>query len=188
LPCSFFSEGLAIKILCITALRSVTVEDAKISARTSIVPALRRVIRPAIEAEIRKHQKEGRTVAILTGSLEPLVKPFCEEMGCLCIGTQPETDPTGTYYTGHLAARPNITAEKVRHVESTGHALNELYGYGNSKNDIPFMSKTGNPHIVNPGLSPVCLSPRTAHTAADRVLRRHSTQHGWIDTFAAPHK
>ena len=140
----------------------MTVADAITSAHTSIIPALRRVMRPAIEAEIRRHQNDGRTVAILTGSLEPLVKPFCDEMGCLCIGTQPEIDPSGTYYTGRLAVRPNISSEKVRHVESTGHALNELYGYGNSKNDIPFMSKTGNPHIVNPGVSccacPPCLT------------------------------
>jgi len=165
---SFFSEGLAIEILAITAIRSCTVEDVAISARTNVRASLSKVVRPDILQEIKNHQATGRKVAILTGSLEPLVKPFCESLGCVCIGTIPEVDPTGTYYTGHLAAHPNISTRKVHHVVSTGHALNQLYGYGNSKNDIPFLSKTGNPFVVN----------------ADKKLRLHASQNGWNSTFA----
>lgn len=57
-PCSddsFFSERLAIKMLCI-AIHNVTAADAKYSAINTILPKLTNKIRPQILAEIKAHQ------------------------------------------------------------------------------------------------------------------------------------
>jgi HAD superfamily phosphoserine phosphatase-like hydrolase len=163
-----FSEAVAIELVAMTAIRSVTVADAAFSAEKITSRSLLKVIRPDILAEIKRHQAAGRKVAILTGSLEPLVKPLCDILGCVCIATVPEVDSTGTYYTGRLVAQANVSTRKVHHVVSTGHALNDLYGYGNTKNDIPFLSQTGNPFVVN----------------GDKKLRRHGSQNGWCDKYA----
>ena len=108
-------------------------------------------VRPEMIAEIKKHQAAGRTVAILTGNLEPLVLPFCESLGCVCIATKLALDPSGTVYTGGLLGEPNLSESKVQHVKQCGHIKDMIFGYGNSKSDIPFLSLTGNPYAVNPG-------------------------------------
>jgi HAD superfamily phosphoserine phosphatase-like hydrolase len=166
---SYYKDSWSVDVLAFCAIRNVSLHDAALSAEKSVLPGLHSVVRPHILAEIRRHQSAGRTVVILTGNFEPLVRPFCESLGCVCVGTVPEIDATNTFYTGRLAAPANLSNEKVRHVESTGRKMNELFGYGNSKSDIPFLAKTGNPYVVAP----------------DRVLSRHASVNGWDDSFAA---
>jgi phosphatidylglycerophosphatase C len=145
-----FDPAICVKILGWLTTIGVSKEDAELSASTVVKRACELVVRPAILAEIRRHQAAGRGVVILTGSLEPVVGPFCRSLGCECIGTPAMLDKTNTYYTGELG-EPNIATTKVAHVQQSACPIEELYGYGNSKSDIPFLCLTGNPYAVAAG-------------------------------------
>jgi phosphoserine phosphatase len=87
-------------------------------------------------------------VTILSGNLEPVIRPFCLRFGWQCRGSQPE-EKAGIY-SGRLTGPVFVREEKRKYVEGRGGDLASMVGFGNSKNDIPFLSAIGNPFAVRP--------------------------------------
>ena len=130
-------------------------------------------MRPELRHALRCHQEAGRTVALLTGNLHPLVAPLAAHLGVHCYSTGVETVETHTrngskcvrVYTGMVAGEALLHCHKTAVVEqlSKGVAADALYGFGNSRHDVDFLSLVGNPCAVAP----------------DKSLAQHAAAAGW---------
>eukprot|EP01137_Pigoraptor_chileana_P000739 Opistho-2@37389 len=164
-------ESYSVPLIAWLALKGVSERDAQVAARNVLTPKFRAIIRPAILAEIRRHQREGRRVAVLSGNLRPLISAYCEEIGCDCICTTAELDTVTLTYTGRIVGDPCVREAKVDIVRkitnTTSGIVPGTYGYGNSKNDLFFLKLMEHPFAVTP----------------DSKLRAHSASNGWAPTF-----
>lgn len=88
-------------------------------------------------AILRKHQREGADVYIISASVDEWVRPFCTQLGIKdTIATQIETDSKGML-TGRFASPNCYGEEKVRRFleiepSRSGYCL---YAYGDSRGD-----------------------------------------------------
>ena len=124
-----------------------------------------RLYPPAV-ATLEEHRERGRLVGIVSGSLEPVLKPLADALGAdILAATEPEMD--GARLTGRLVDGPLNAGRKAvalrRLSESQGIDLERSYAYGDSYADKEFLESVGNPVAVNP----------------DRRLRKIAESRGW---------
>eukprot|EP01102_Stenamoeba_stenopodia_P016685 TRINITY_DN5853_c0_g1_i1.p1 TRINITY_DN5853_c0_g1~~TRINITY_DN5853_c0_g1_i1.p1 ORF type:complete len:322 (+),score=53.74 TRINITY_DN5853_c0_g1_i1:94-966(+) len=178
------------------AMRGVSTRDAEIAMKNGVTPMLKSLLRPDLLAEIKRHQKEGRRVAVISGSIEPFIADFCRILNCDCICTQVEVatappteeeaprhtlhDPNTQYYTGAVAGRVCVRETKVERIrkllakeqhqpspQGENRVLIGTHGYGNSKNDLYFLNIMEHPHAVTP----------------DSKLEEAAIKNGWSTKF-----
>ena len=128
-------------------------------------------ISPKVFDLIEFHRTEGRTIVILSGSLELLVRLFYEHLNAdLMIGYALEV--IEEEITGHGVGLNPYGENKARLVQELAEAhnfdLSESYAYGNHHSDAHKLKQVGHPVAVNP----------------DRKLREIASANDWqIEQF-----
>ena len=121
---------------------------------------------PAALRKLEEHRERGHRIVIVSGSLEPVLKPLADALGAdILLATEAETE--GTRLTGRLPGGPLNGENKAIALrslsDSTGIDLERCYAYGDSYADKEFLESVGNPVAVNP----------------DRRLKKIATSRGW---------
>ena len=110
-------------------------------------------ISPKVFNLIESHRAEGRTIVILSGSLDLLVRYFYEHLKAdLMIGYTLEV--VDGAITGHCIGLNPYGENKAKLVQELAEAhnfdLNESYAYGNHHSDAHKLKRIGHPVAVNP--------------------------------------
>jgi fatty acyl-CoA reductase len=116
--------------------------------------------------EIRRHLSAGRRVVLLTGSVEPLMKPLQQSLSATdLLATRLELKEG--VFTGKTLSAPLAGARKREALDlycrQWGIPIEESYAYGDSYSDLPMLSAVGYPIAVNP----------------DYRLRKTAQKRGW---------
>lgn len=111
---------------------------------------LRRVSSAAIR-RIREHRQAGHRTILITGAIEPVVKPLrplFDDVIATRLGSEDGR------FTGYLDSPPLVGEARAawlrRHSESMGIDLNQSYAYGDSHSDLPLLQAVRHPVAVNP--------------------------------------
>ncbi|KIX15229.1 HAD family hydrolase [Dethiosulfatarculus sandiegensis] len=117
--------------------------------RSRILP----LISPKGRQAVEKHQKNGRVVVILTGSLHPLAESLRKELGAdMALATRLSEDQG--ILTGKLANARPYGPEKARLVRNTAAEFNldltHSFAYGDHHSDVDVLACVGHPRAVNP--------------------------------------
>lgn len=131
-----------------------------------ITPA---ILPPALEL-VRKHQKAGDLVAIITATNRFVTAPIASAFGVAhLIAAEPEVTANGDI-TGKLVGTPPYGPGKVVNIHAwlagLGKTLSEFetsHFYSDSQNDIPLLSAVTHPVATNPNAR----------------LAEHAHAHGW---------
>ncbi len=140
-------------------------------AQTCFTERLVDRISPKVFDLIESHRAEGRTVVILSGSLELLVQCFHDHLNAdLMIGYSLEV--VDEEITGHGVGINPYGENKAKLVQGLAEAhnfdLSESYAYGNHHSDAYKLKQVGHPVVVNP----------------DRKLREIAIANNWqIEQF-----
>ena len=140
-------------------------------AQTCFTECLVERISPKVFDLIEFHRTEGRTIVILSGSLELLVRFFYERLKAdLMVGYALEV--IEEEITGHGVGLNPYGENKARLVQELAEAhnfdLSESYAYGNHHSDAHKLKQVGHPVAVNP----------------DRKLREIASANDWqIEQF-----
>jgi HAD superfamily hydrolase (TIGR01490 family) len=97
-----------------------------------VLPSL---IRPKALAEIRRYQKEGAEVIVVSASAENWVRPWCETLGLTCVATRLEVNDGRL--TGNISGKNCYGPEKVQRLHDCIDLKNatEIIAYGDSSGD-----------------------------------------------------
>ncbi|MCA1063945.1 HAD family hydrolase [Rossellomorea sp. AcN35-11] len=107
---------------------------------------------------IREHQRNGDTVVLLSGALQPFLKLFAQELqlDVHILSTELECDEDGIC-TGELGQIVNgrIKVERLlqwidSNQHSEAHHASEIWAYADSESDIPLLHYATHPILVNP--------------------------------------
>ena len=115
-------------------------------------------LRPKIFAEavseIQEHKQRGRTIVLVTGSVDFIVQPIANYLG-VDIALMPQLREENGRFTGELTTAPLIGEQKAVAVQTFAEqheiSLKDSYAYGDSQSDLPMLECVGNPVVVNPG-------------------------------------
>ena len=112
--------------------RCVTVEAVARHVATVDIPAL---VRPEIWAKLRDHLAQGDQVAVVSGSFDLYLRPWCEAHGLHLFCSSLER--SGGRFTGRYAGFQCVGAEKVRRVREHFDLAQfaEIYAYGDTPDD-----------------------------------------------------
>lgn len=130
----------------------------------------REVIRPRIHADglrcLREHQQQGRSIVLVTGSLDFVIRPLADWIGgveTVCASLECRDGR----FTGRLAGTPISHDEKARRIRDIAGKrswdLSQSFAYGDSIADLAMLECVGRPNAVNP----------------DARLRRIARDRGW---------
>jgi HAD superfamily hydrolase (TIGR01490 family) len=134
----------------------------------------RPALHPAAQALVRRHQRDGDLVAIITATNEFVTRPIADLFGVdELIATELERDTRG-HVTGAIRGVPCFQAGKITRVEAwlaaRGLGWDDIARstfYSDSPNDLPLLERVSHPVATNP-------APALAEIAAARgwpVLR-----------------
>ncbi|CAG0124537.1 putative phosphatase [Rhodocyclaceae bacterium] len=127
------------------------------------------MILPLAQELVARHRAAGDVCVIITATNSFVTGPIAREFGVEhLIATEPEH--VAGEFTGRVAGVPSFREGKITRLENwmaqRGWNWNSFGGswfYSDSLNDLPLLSKVGNPVAVDP----------------DPVLRSHAEQQGW---------
>jgi len=116
-------------------------------------------------ALLERHRRQGDELLITTATNRFIVEPIAEHLGVShLLATEPERD--GDRFTGRIRLS-NFRDDKVVNLKAwlATHPVRfeRLYGYSDSRNDLPLLEFTDVPHAVD----------------ADPVLRAEAEKRGW---------
>lgn len=117
--------------------------------RTKILP----ILLPAARTLIAKHRDRGDLPLVITATNRFVTEPIAGLYGIEhLIATTPEY--TGGRYTGRYVGVPCFQEGKVTRLdewlEENDHGLADSWFYSDSHNDLPLLSRVGNPVAVDP--------------------------------------
>ncbi len=101
--------------------------------------ALPQMVRPAMLEQIHWHRSQGHAVAIVSGSLDLYLQPWCESLGLQLICNRLEARDgrlTGRYAGGDCGGRK---AQQVRHHFDLAR-YTRIHTYGDSREDRPMLA------------------------------------------------
>ncbi|HUP19781.1 MAG TPA: HAD family hydrolase [Gemmatimonadota bacterium] len=123
-------------------------------------------LRPEALLRLQKHVRKGDTVVLVTGSVEPIVRPLADDLGVRHV-LAPRLEVEGGVVSGRLEGDPLAGERKADAVRGfaaeRGIDLGDSFAYGDSPDDLPMLEAVGRPAVVNPG----------------RKLRERATAGGW---------
>ncbi|MDX1410868.1 MAG: HAD-IB family hydrolase, partial [Nitrospirales bacterium] len=102
---------------------------------------------------LSRHQREGHTIALISGSPEFLVLPLAETLGVSVVrAARLQTADHG--YTGRVIAPLPYGPAKRRLLENLASQYNldlkRSYAYGDSPGDFQALQAVGHPFVINP--------------------------------------
>lgn len=104
-------------------------------------------------AVLSRHQREGHTIALISGSPEFLVLPLAEALGVSVVRAA-RLQIIEDSYTGRVIAPLPYGPAKRRMVEDLasqyGLDLKRSYAYGDSPGDFHALQAVGHPYVINP--------------------------------------
>ena len=117
--------------------RCGAVEAVAERVATESIPAL---IRPEIWAKLRDHLAQGDQVAVVSGSFDLYLRPWCEAHGLQLFCSS--LARVGTRFTGRYAGFQCVGAEKARRVleHFDLNQFSEIYAYGDTIDDRELMA------------------------------------------------
>jgi phosphatidylglycerophosphatase C len=123
-----------------TGIEVTRVRDIGHRYASEVLPG---TIRPRALQQIAWHKANGDTVAVVSGSLEVYVRPWCEGAGIDCIATQLEEHNgrlTGRYLGGECSG-----AEKAARVRQQYdlQRYREIFAYGDTVEDREMLALAG---------------------------------------------
>ena len=137
---------------------------------------------------LRRHQRDGDEVALVSGSGEALVRPVADDLGVRhVLATEQLSDAAGVL-TGEVR-RPMIGAAKGEAAASLVRRLDvraqDCWAYGDHATDLPMLSLVGRPVVVGDdpllavrgaatGLALPRHADRTTLRRTDRIGLRHT--------------
>jgi HAD superfamily hydrolase (TIGR01490 family) len=97
------------------------------------------LIRENALKEIRQHLSKGHRVVVVTASAQEWVKPWCDDVGIECIGTQLEI--RNARVTGRIYGVNCNGEEKVRRIRQQYDlpVFGDIYAYGDTNGDRPML-------------------------------------------------
>ncbi|WP_064094083.1 HAD-IB family hydrolase [Rossellomorea aquimaris] len=107
--------------------------------------------------KIREHQKDGDTVILLSGALQPFLKIFTKDLklDVHVLSTELLFNEKG-HCTGELGPiiNGNVKVEKllqwIEEQQHLTHHSKEIWAYADSESDIPLLKYVTHPIVVNP--------------------------------------
>ena len=113
----------------------VRCETVEVVAQRIVAENIPVLIRPEMLAKLRDHLAQGDQVAVVSGSFDLYLRPWCEANGLqlLCSSLA----RSGTRFTGRYAGFQCVGAEKVRRVLEYFDLdrFDEIYAYGDTRDD-----------------------------------------------------
>lgn len=109
---------------------------------------------------IEDHRRAGRTIVLVTGSLDFIIEPLSVEIRADAVIAARLVESNG-FFNGKLDGPPIGGQEKARRMRDLaaerGIDLSRSHAYGDSMADLPMLEVVGFPHAVNPdrGLSAI---------------------------------
>jgi len=102
---------------------------------------------------IEAHRAAGRSVVLVTGSIDFIVRPLAERLGAHSV-VAPALRECDGRFTGELDGAPVGDEEKARRLREFArrHSIDLAgsYAYGDSIADLPMLECVGHPEVVNP--------------------------------------
>lgn len=115
---------------------------------------VRRRLRPEALIRLERHTRRGDRVVLVTGSVEPIVRPLADHLGVRHV-LAPRLELRDGRVTGELLGEPLAGERKAAEVAdfATRHGIDlaESFAYGDSLDDVPMLEIVGRPAVVNPG-------------------------------------
>ena len=108
------------------------------------------------EACLSQHREEGRSIVLVTGSIDFIIKPLADRIGADHVLAPSLLEENGRF-TGELSGPPVGDEEKALRIQEFARThdvdLTASYGYGDSIADLPMLESVGFPVAVNPDKS-----------------------------------
>ena len=105
-------------------------------------------------SEIQEHKQQGRSIVLVTGSIDFIVQPIADYFG-VDVALTPQLREENGKFTGELTTAPLIGEQKAEAIQAFAEqhniSLKDSYAYGDSQSDLPMLECVGNPVVVNPG-------------------------------------
>lgn len=121
---------------------------------------------PLAEACVAEHQRAGRVVVFVTGSVDFIMQPLAKSLGVDHV-LAPSLVRQNGRFTGELDSIPVAGEEKAKRMRDFAKRFDvDLAGshaYGDSVADLPMLEAVGHAHAVNP----------------ERALSRLARRRGW---------
>lgn len=129
--------------------------------------SLKPMLAPNILAKVREHQREGRLLILISGSVRYMLNAVVADIGfdhLLCTDLEVGDDGLLTGRAlGPLCIDRTKRTLAIQLAEAHNIDLLNSYAYGNHQSDIPLLELVGNPFVVEP----------------TRPLRKVATQRNW---------
>jgi len=109
-------------------------------------------IAAAVEA-VRRHQRAGHAVAVISGSSPASLRPVTDALGIDIVRcTEPETDRAGVLTGGvaHLMFGAAKREAVRRLIAEHGAAAEDCHAYADDLGDLPMLESVGHPAVVGP--------------------------------------
>ncbi len=128
------------------------------------------IIAPRVYAQAREclatHRAQGDRTVIISASGEHLVRPIARFLGVeetLAIGVDIQHGRFTGATQGTMTYREGKVSRLLELINQDASLLQQASFYSDSHNDLPLLTKVGQPHAVNP----------------DAILLQHARQAGW---------
>jgi HAD superfamily hydrolase (TIGR01490 family) len=118
----------------------------------AVLPQVMAKVKPGTMARVKEHQQTGLPLVLMSGGLHELIARLGEELGGRGEGTR-YAKANGRFLARFegVVCQGEGKAERARAVcTEMGYEPAECYAYGDTGNDIPFLSLFGHPHAVDP--------------------------------------
>jgi HAD superfamily hydrolase (TIGR01490 family) len=113
--------------------------DVIASARHFNREYLNKVTRPEMVDKIHWHQRQGDEVIVVSASLDPYLRTWCDQHGVKLICSQLEV--RGSRYTGRYVQGDCSEERKVKFLKSSLDItqFGKIYAYGDTPEDLPML-------------------------------------------------
>ncbi len=109
---------------------------------------------PAVLAELRRHQQQGREVVFVSGSFPALLRPIARQLQVTHI-LATSMEIRGNCYTGRIIEPQTIGEGKAvamrQFLAAVGGNADDCYAYGDDITDVPMLRAVGNPRVISGG-------------------------------------
>ena len=113
-------------------------------------------IYPEAEEAIRGHREQGHKIFLISGGLEPRVRPIAKYLSADDFAAT-RLEIRDGIFTGEIEGRPIVDDEKVNRIRQLakkhGIDLKKSYAYGDSRSDLSILKAVGHPRVVGKGIS-----------------------------------